>query len=222
MQTTNTIAKLAAALLGAQAEMKNPAFNAQNPHFRSKYADLGSVREAVLPVLNKHGLALAQYPKAQDGYAGCVNVLMHSSGEYMIEECLLPLDKQNAHGAGSCITYARRYSMQSIGGVVADEDDDANAAVEKSAPRGSARAETEDAFAKLPPDTQQMLRDTAMEVIGYLQEDRDWDAYATCETITDSDQKTALWSLFKDANHRSRIKKQGEMKRKKDKELATA
>jgi hypothetical protein len=57
-----------------------------------------------------------------------VNRLMHVSGEWLEEECLLPLDKNNAQGAGSAVTYARRYSLQSIAGVVADEDDDANAA----------------------------------------------------------------------------------------------
>lgn len=212
MQTSNSISKLAAALVKAQSEMKNPDFDAQNPHFKSKYASLVSVRKAVLPVLNKHGLALAQYPKTEDTRAGCVNVLMHESGEYQIEESLLPLDKMNAHGAGSCITYARRYSLQSIAGVVADEDDDANAAVH--APKNSAKAVTEDAFKSLPPAKQDVVRATAMEIVDALSNNRDWDAYALCESLDSDDleAKLGLWSLL-DSKQRARIKKQGETKK---------
>jgi hypothetical protein len=128
MNSSPSIAELAKALNKAQAELKNPTFDSTNPHFKSKFASLAAVREAVIPTLNKHGLAIAQFPKSTDGTAGCVNRLMHVSGEWLEEECLLPLDKNNAQGAGSAVTYARRYSLQAIAGVVADEDDDANAA----------------------------------------------------------------------------------------------
>jgi len=128
MNSSTSIAKLADALNKAQAELKNPAFDSTNPHFKSKFASLVSVREAVLPILQRHGLSLTQFPKCGDGSAGVVNRLMHNSGEWLEEECLLPLDKNNAQGAGSAVTYARRYSLQAIAGVVADEDDDANAA----------------------------------------------------------------------------------------------
>jgi hypothetical protein len=125
---SESITNLVKALLAAQMELKNPAFDSKNPHFNSKFASLAAVRECVLPVLNKHGLILSQFPKSADGRAGVVNILAHTSGEFLEEECLLPLDKNNAQGAGSAVTYARRYSLQAIAGVVADEDDDANAA----------------------------------------------------------------------------------------------
>lgn len=128
MNSSPTIAALVKALHAAQAELKNPAFDSVNPHFKSKFASLAAVRECVLPVLNKHGLVLTQFPKAAEGRAGVVNMLAHISGEWLEEECLLPLDKNNAQGAGSAVTYTRRYSLQAIAGVVADEDDDANAA----------------------------------------------------------------------------------------------
>jgi hypothetical protein len=125
---SQSLASLAKALAVAQAEMHNPAFDSVNPHFRNKFASLISVREAVIPVLTKHGLSLAQFPISGEGSAGVVNVLMHSSGEWLEETCLLPLTKNDAQGAGSAITYARRYSLQSIAAVAADEDDDANTA----------------------------------------------------------------------------------------------
>jgi len=146
MNSSPTIEKLAEALSKAQAELKNPAFDSTNPHFRSKFASLVSVREAVLPVLNRHGLTISQFPKGGDGCAGVVNRLMHSSGQWLEEECLLPLDKNNAQGAGSAITYARRYCLQAIAGVVADEDDDANAA---SAPVKKAEPKADPALLKL-------------------------------------------------------------------------
>lgn len=55
--------------------------------------------------------------------------LFHSSGEFISGECFLPVVIQNPQGIGSCITYARRYTLQSVLGIAAeDEDDDGNAA----------------------------------------------------------------------------------------------
>ena len=50
-------AELNKALVAAQAEMRNPRLTSVNPHFRNRYADLAEVRECVMPVLAKHGLA---------------------------------------------------------------------------------------------------------------------------------------------------------------------
>lgn len=191
------------ALCKAQAEMKNPAFDAMNPHFKSKYASLASVREAVLPVLHKHGLALAQFPKAIPGFAGVVNMLMHESGESLQEECLLPLEKPNAHGAGSCITYARRYSLQGIAGVVAEEDDDANASVKTS----GVHKPTDGAMQSLSGERKTLVIDTHTQVSDALKEDRDFDAYALCEELTDPEEKVALWGML-DSKQRRRIKEQ--------------
>ncbi len=63
MNSSPEIDKLSLSLIAAQRDMKNPAFDAKNPHFGSKYASLVAVREAVIPILNKHGLALTQFPK---------------------------------------------------------------------------------------------------------------------------------------------------------------
>jgi hypothetical protein len=131
MNKSESIKELASALAKAQGELKNPAFDSKNPHFKSQYASLVSVREAVIPVLNRHGLVVTQLPKAADGVAGCETVLMHISGEWVSETLLIPLEKQNAHGAVSAITYCRRTALQAFAGVVGDDDDDGNASVEK-------------------------------------------------------------------------------------------
>ena len=206
---SDTIAKLTESLLAAQAEMKNPNFDSENPHFKSKFASLAAVRETVMPVLHKHGLLLTQFPKSFDGYCGIVNRLMHKSGEWLEEECLLPLDKNNAQGAGSAITYARRYSLQSIAGVVAEQDDDANAA---SASVDSRITPMSGARGRVDPKRRKVIEDTAILIKDALKEDRDFDAFGYCEPFTsgDPDEKVYLWS-FLDSSQRARIKTQSEI-----------
>ena len=122
-------AELNKALVAAQAEMRNPRLTSVNPHFRNRYADLAEVRECVMPVLAKHGLALVQSPVCTADGAGVNNLLCHHSGELLdLGDCILPLAKKDPQAAGSAITYARRYSLQAIAGVVGDEDDDAEGA----------------------------------------------------------------------------------------------
>jgi hypothetical protein len=214
MNKSEKIDQLALALHKVQAEVKNPAFDSTNPHFKSKFASLASVREAVLPILNKHGLSLSQFPKAGDGTAGCVNLLVHHSGQWLEEDCLLPLDKNNAQGAGSAITYARRYSLQGIAGVVAEEDDDANAASAHTEAPGGAITPTSGARGRVSPARRKVVEDTAVLVSDALKEDRDFDAYGYCESFTDQDEKVYLWT-FLDSKQRSRLKAQAEVANRK-------
>lgn len=189
--------------------MKNPAFDSENPHFKSRFASLATVRESVLPILMKHGLVLTQFPKSAEGHAGCANKLLHISGEWLEEDCLLPLDRVNAQGAGSAITYARRYSLQSIAGIVAEEDDDANAASAAVERTDDTRKAGSGAMHRVNPSRRNVITDTATQVRNALGVDRDFDAFALCETIKDADEKVYLWSFF-DSKQRSRIKKQAE------------
>jgi hypothetical protein len=213
MQSSESLTALATALAKAQAEMKNPTFDSVNPHFKSKFASLAAVRESVIPVLAKHGLSLTQFPTTMDGMAGCVNRLLHASGEWLEHSCLLPLDRNNAQGAGSCITYARRYSLQGIAGVVADEDDDGNAAVDEK-PR-KAHKPSDGAQDRVEGKRQSMIADIATEVKDYLAQGKDWDAYCMIETeLSDPDERVYLWT-FLDAPGRRRIKEQAEQAKKK-------
>lgn len=206
MNKSATIANLAASLAKAQSELKNPAFDSTNPHFKNKFASLVAVRAAVLPILNKNGLTISQFPKCGEGTAGCVNLLMHVSGEWIEEECLLPLSKNDPQGAGSAITYTKRYSLQGIAGVVADEDDDANAA---STAQDESVSIKKGAMYEVKPARRKVVADTATQVKDALKEDRDWDAYALQETITDHEERVYFWS-FLDSTERSRLKAQNE------------
>lgn len=123
MTTSESIHELAAALAKAQAAMKNATLNRVNPHFKSKYADLAGIRDAVMPVLAAHGLSVVQAIGA-----GAVQTrLLHSSGQWIESECPIP-PVQDMQKLGSAITYARRYSLSAIACIAADEDDDGNEA----------------------------------------------------------------------------------------------
>lgn len=128
MEMSESIIDLSAALASAQAELNNPIFDSKNPHFKSSYASLASVRNAVVPVLAKHGLSIIQDVSAVEGGIICVQMLLHKSGQWIRTSGLkVPFDKANAHGYGSATTYARRFSLMALACVVGDDDDDGNA-----------------------------------------------------------------------------------------------
>ena len=129
MSETMTTGKLAEALAKAQAQMESASKDRTNPAFKSKYADLTSVWEACRSALTSNGLAVAQIMvAAPEGHVAVETRLLHSSGESLSSTCTLPATKKDAQGYGSAITYARRYGLSAMVGVVADDDDDGNAA----------------------------------------------------------------------------------------------
>lgn len=131
------LGELASALAKAQAELKNPGFDSTNPHFRNKFASLAAVRNSVVPVMAKHGLSVIQNLTTVDNYVACETILLHSSGQMLrLGPLALPATKADAQGFGSAATYARRYSLMAVAGVVGDEDDDAEGAVRRSDAKG--------------------------------------------------------------------------------------
>jgi hypothetical protein len=120
---------LLAALLAAQREMPAVKPDSVNPHYKSRFVTLGHLIAKVRPVLNKHGLAFAQFPSSDEhGNPTLVTVLMHASGERMEYAAPLFLPKSDPQGQGSAITYLRRYALASALGISDQEDDDGNAA----------------------------------------------------------------------------------------------
>ena len=120
------------ALLEAQKEMGNATKDSKNPFFKSKYADLNSIREACMPVLNKHGIIVLQPTIYHEGKNFINTILLHESGERIDGLTEIIYSKQNdAQAQGSGITYARRYGLQSLVNVGA-EDDDGNKASAKT------------------------------------------------------------------------------------------
>ncbi len=115
---------IATALVKAQSEMSNPKKGNTNPFFKSKYADLNAVREAVIPILNDNGISVLQPIVHKDGKNFVNTILLHESGELMESFTEIVFSKINdAQAQGSGITYARRYGLQSFVCVGADDDD---------------------------------------------------------------------------------------------------
>lgn len=131
MYTSQEINELAAALAIAQGSMGGAIKGADNPFFKSKYADLSSVIAAVKEPLAKNGLSYVQFPFSKEGSVGVVTRLMHKSGQFMEASFSIPAAKNDAQTYGSLVTYCRRFSLQSILGIPS-EDDDGNAVTQSA------------------------------------------------------------------------------------------
>ena len=127
---TDTPAKFWTAFDAAYAEMCNPKKNATNPAFRSGYANLEEMLAVTKPVLTSHGLALVQEVVSEDGGVGVHTFLIGHGHRESFGLFVVPLAKKDAQGAGSAITYSRRYAIGALFGL-AQEDDDGNAASAK-------------------------------------------------------------------------------------------
>jgi hypothetical protein len=122
------------ALAKAQGVIENATKGSLNPHFKSRYADLAAVREAIRDPLAANGLSVIQLLRTVQGGVECETVLLHASGQRISETFFMPAMKTDAHGIGSAASYCRRYSLMAMMGI-AGEDDDGNAAVER--PKGN-------------------------------------------------------------------------------------
>lgn len=152
MNKSSDIKDLASALCKAQQEMENAKKTSSNPFFKSKYADLAEVLDTVKPILNKHGLSIAQIPSENNGVVQVETILMHESGQWISGAAgtsvkRVPTDKQlkelfhpiagsdgasilmesmctaDAQMTGAAISYLRRYSIAAICGIAQEDDD---------------------------------------------------------------------------------------------------
>lgn len=127
MIRSESIKELAAALAKAQGQMPNASKSAANPYFKSVYADMSSIVDAIKKPLSDNGIAYVQTTDTEDGTVTVETTLLHSSGEWLSSQLRMRPVKDDPQGIGSALTYARRYSLQAIVGLAA-EDDDGNAA----------------------------------------------------------------------------------------------
>lgn len=193
MNTSPTIEKIAPALHRAQIEMKSALKDSTNPHFKSKYADLSSVIEAVKAALHKNQLVYVQGVEDADGGVAIETRLIHTSGEWISSTLRIPASKQDAQGYGSAITYGRRYGLQAMCGVPA-EDDDGNAAT-ATAPVKSVRiTPTEEAFNALSDDEKAEAKKIGSRIVDLWNEDKKFAAYeAFYESNLSLEMQAGVW-----------------------------
>lgn len=208
--------EISAALVKARRKFGPALKDKSNPHFRSKYADLGACLDAVDDALLEHGIALTQETdRCEDGVL-IRTVLVHESGERMDFGWLhVPASKHDAQGYGSALTYARRYSLMAACGI-APEDDDGNAASRRvpGQQRESFRssptldADGRRAIDLMEPEQQEYLRDLADALTAMVSETGNGiEAHKRIQLENlDNEQKLALWSVL-DSKTRAAIKK---------------
>jgi ERF superfamily len=134
ISTGGELGPIFAALSKAQGDIKGAVKDSTNPHFKSRYADLESTWEACRVQLTKNGLAVVQSPFSEGENIGVVTILGHTSGAWIMGRLVVKPMKFDAQGAGSVITYLRRYALAAMAGV-APTDDDGEAAVGRPADR---------------------------------------------------------------------------------------
>lgn len=146
MNKSESLTKLAGALAKFQGEVDNPKNTATNPQFRSKYAPLDVVINTVKPVLAKYGLSFSQSTGSEGENIIITTMLLHESGEWIeTDPLVLPAYQTksggakefNAQGAGSGISYGRRYSLAAALGISSEDDDDGNIASQSPAQTNS-------------------------------------------------------------------------------------
>lgn len=142
MKQSDSIAKLAPALVKALSEMKGVAKDSKNPHFKNDYASLEAVIDTARPILAAHGLAFMQGLGEYVGNAMTVSTrILHESGEWIESDFQMPVSKADPQGTASASTYARRYSLMGILGLPA-VDDDGEGAMARNAPPAPQKRDT--------------------------------------------------------------------------------
>ena len=101
---SESIANIAAALAKAQPKIEGAVKDKTNPHFRSQYADLGNVVDAIKPAISEHGLSFVQCCHPSDTGADVETIILHESGEWIsCGRIHVPATKHDAQGFGSAL-----------------------------------------------------------------------------------------------------------------------
>lgn len=212
MKTTDQITTIAAALLKAQSAMTFAIKSAKNPHFKSNYADLPAVIEAIKPALNANGIVFVQGIAGDSAGVIVTTRLLHTSGEWIEDSLFIPCPQATAQAYGSAITYGRRYGLQSIVGLPADDDDGNEASKPSEAPRGSAKAAAVEARKELSEEQQEVVGRIADETLRRFEDGSELYWWLENKRLS-SEEYLGLWSLLP-SDVRSLIKKQKAEERK--------
>src|SRR5690625_480401 len=128
MKKSESITEISKALAKFHSEVKQPARSAKNPFLKNKYVPLEELVESINDVAPEHGLSFVQWAlNDEHGRIGVATMLMHESGEFIeFDPIFMNAEKDTPQGAGSLITYLKRYSLSAVFGMTSDLDDDGN------------------------------------------------------------------------------------------------
>ena len=146
VETSDSLDKLMPALIAAIKGARNPKKDAQNPHLKNRFASLG----AVLEEMRSAGFIPIQLPVVCNGQAGVFTTLWFEN-QFIAWPFLMPMSKNDAQSVGSAVSYARRYSLQTILQMVG-EDDDGEAAVGRHAKPALASTQSRSLESVAEPD----------------------------------------------------------------------
>jgi hypothetical protein len=196
MQQSETIGKLSEALSKVQAVLEGAKLDSENPFFKSKYSDLTSVWSACRKPLAENGLSVIQTCQSETADMVIVETMLcHTSGEWVRGRLAMRPVKADPQGVGSCITYARRYSLAAIVGV-APEDDDGNVASGHSKQTEGAKMASKP-FEKPSQQRSAPVTDTNKEpkTVKEKLEKKMWDYLKNLHSDSDDNFKTLLIDL---------------------------
>lgn len=127
MKTSDTIGELSKALTKFQksAPPIEKDKTADISNYSYKYADLATIWGKIRGILADNGLSVIQSPSSYQTEQSLTTMLAHESGEWVSDTMSLKIVQDTPQGQGSAITYARRYSLCAMLGIVADDDNDA-------------------------------------------------------------------------------------------------
>jgi len=188
METSTDIKEIAIALVKVQSALNRAKKDSENPHFKSKYADLTAVWDACHSALQAADVAVIQGPGVDDnGNAFVETMLLHKSGQFIKSRAIAKPIRLDPQAIGSATTYLRRYGLAAMVGVV-QEDDDGNGGSDTSkkpydaqsnaAPKASPKATRGvDAIKQIDPVASGDTADTLIGELALIQNQKDLGAW---------------------------------------------
>lgn len=125
MLHTENISEVSKALCTAQSQFKAAIKDSNNPFFKSKYATIENVLEAIAKPFSDNGLSILQPIHSKDSHWFIQTVILHTSGQYLKSEPMQMIleDTKNPQKFGASVTYFRRFSLTSMLGISQTDDD---------------------------------------------------------------------------------------------------
>lgn len=137
LRRSEKITEITKAMVKFQSSIKVISRKADNPFFKSKYADLAAIWDEIREHLATNNLAVIHGTKGVGRKITVSTFLAHVSGEWFESDITLEAVKDGPQAVGSLITYGKRYGISAMLNTVSEgEDDDGELAQGRDAGKG--------------------------------------------------------------------------------------